>query len=258
MKSLATLQDRFQRGVLADDERILSDILDSPRENKSVLFGIYRSAYSSRLAEIVGHDFEQLHAYLGDEAFDAAARAYIAAHPSNQPNARWFSLAFPHFLSVTAPWRNSPELGDLAELERALNNSFDATDGPVLTLDSVARIHPSNWSKLRFVPHPSVIRLDFRTNAAAIWIALKENREPPEAMVSGKLERLLVWRQHLIPKFREMQDDEAMMWDEATADAPFGALCEMLAFHSEPESAPLRAASLLQGWIASGLVSDAQ
>lgn len=258
MTSLARLQDRFQRGVLADDERVLSDLLDGPREIRNVLFGVYRSAYGSRLAEIVQSDFEQLHAYLGGEAFDAAARAYIATHPSRQPNARWFSQAVPEFLRATAPWRDRPELGDLAEIERALNNSFDASDGAVLTMDRLSAVAPSNWGKLRFTPHPSAIRIDLRTNAADIWIALKDEREPPPVEKLGEAKRLLVWRQDLVPKFRELQEDEAMTWDAAAAGAPFGVLCEMLTFRSDPANAPLRAASLLQGWIASGLVSDAR
>lgn len=258
MTSLSSLQDRFQRGMLADDERVLSDLLDSPRETRNVLFGVYRNAYGSRLAEIVQSDFERLHAYLGDEAFDAAARAYVATHTSHQPNARWFSQAVPEFLRAMAPWCDRPELADLAEIERALNSSFDAPDGAVLTMDRLSAVAPSDWAKLRFAPHPSATRIDLRTNAAAIWIALKDEHEPPPVEKFGEAKRLLVWRQNLVPKFRELQEDEAMTWDAAAAGAPFGVLCEMLALRSDPADAPLRAASLLQGWIASGLVSDAR
>ena len=42
---------------------------DSVKEQRKVLFGVYRNAYVARLAEILGEDYEQVHAYLGDRSF---------------------------------------------------------------------------------------------------------------------------------------------------------------------------------------------
>jgi hypothetical protein len=257
--SLAMLQARFQSGLLDGDNCVLDEILDSPREARKTLFEVYRNAYAARLVEIIQHDFERLHAWLGDEVFEAAARAYVASHPSRHANARWYSQGLPAFLKTAAPWRDAPELADLAMLERALNDAFDAADGPVLKLEALAAVAPEDWSALRFRAHPSAARIDLRTNAADIWIALKDERTPPAATQSssGSPAHLIVWRQDLIPKFRDMPDEEAMMWDEAAAGAPFGVLCEMLSFRADPGSAPLRAATLLQGWIACGLIGEA-
>ena len=258
MTSLATLQERFQRGLLQGDDNILSDITDSPRETKDALFDVYRNAYGARLAEIVQHDFEQLSAYLGDEAFAPVARAYVDATPSHHANARWYSRALPDFLKTAAPWCEAPELADLASLERALGEAFDAADDPVLTLEALATVPPSDWASLQFRPHPSVARVDLRTNAASIWVALHEKGTPPTVERCATPVRLIVWRQDLVPKFRDVSEEEAMMWHEAAAGVPFGVLCEMLSFRSDPDSAPLRAATLLQGWIASGMVSGLQ
>jgi hypothetical protein len=257
--SLAMLQARFQGSLLNGDDCVFADILDSPREDRKILFEVYRNAYAARLVEIIQHDFERLHAWLGHEAFDAAARAYVASHPSRHANARWYSQGLPAFLKTAAPWRDAPELADLAALERALNDAFDAADGPVLKLEALAAVAPEDWSALRFRAHPSAARIDMRTNAADIWIAFKEERAPPAAAESrsGSPLRIIVWRQDLIAKFRDMTDEEAMMWDEAAAGAPFGVLCEMLSFRADPDGAPLRAATLLQGWIACGLIGEA-
>ncbi|MGD9921000.1 MAG: putative DNA-binding domain-containing protein [Pseudorhodoplanes sp.] len=255
MTSLAMLQDRFQRGLLEGDDGTLSDIADGARETRDALFGVYRNAYEARLVEVVEHDFEKLLQYMGGEAFDVMARAYVSATPSYHSSARWYSQALPDFLKTAAPWREAPELADLAAVERALNDAFDAADAAVLTLDALAAIPPSEWSALRFRPQPGAERIDLQTNAAAIWIALNEQRTPPAAEQTAAAVHLLVWRQDLIPKFREISDEEAMMWHEAAAGIPFGVLCEMLSFRSDPDNAPLRAATLLHGWIASGLIS---
>ena len=48
-----------------------------------------------------------------------------------------------------------------------------------------------------------------------------------------------------------------MMWNETAKAVPFGALCELVAVYDDPDSAPLRAAQHLQGWIAAGLLTKA-
>ena len=98
MKSLKELQDSFQRGILAGDDAILGEVNDSDKEQRKVLFGVYRNAYVARLAEILHDDYEQLHAYLGDQAFAKLVKAYIAANPSDQRSARWFGRHLPAFV----------------------------------------------------------------------------------------------------------------------------------------------------------------
>lgn len=256
MNSLASLQDRFQRGLLEGDDSPLGDLADSAKTTRDILFGVYRHAYSARLVEIVQTDFEKLHAWIGDEAFETLAMAYVASNPSHHANARWYSRNLPDFLTAAAPFRDMPALADIARLERALGDAFDAADAPVLRLEALASIAPDRWSSLRFFAHPSARRIDLRSNAAEIWIALKEECDTPTAASTDSPVRLLVWRHNLLPKFREVLDEEAMMWDEAAVGVPFGVLCEMLSFRSDPDTAPLRAATLLQGWIADGLVSE--
>ncbi|MGO9543285.1 MAG: hypothetical protein ACLPPF_00605 [Rhodomicrobium sp.] len=108
---------------------------------------------------------------------------------------------------------------------------------------------------MRFLPHTSAIWLDFVTNAADIWSALKREAEPPAVEKSGQ-HRILIWRQD-VPKFRVLQEEEAMLWNEAARGVRFGVLCEMAAAHDDPDQAAARAAGYLQGWIASGLLAGA-
>jgi hypothetical protein len=256
MSNLARQQQDFQRGVLDADDAVLAEILDSPKEKRGVLFGVYRHAYGSRLAEAMRNDHDLLHAYLGDEMFDAMARAYIAAHPSQHPNVRWFSQALPQFLKLTEPYDGYPVLSDLCALEKALNDAFDAEDAPLVSLADMAGFAPERWSDLEFEPHPSARRLDVTTNASQIWLALKNDEDPPDPAVLAEPCRLLIWRQEVIPMFRELTPEEAMMWDEAVKGIPFGVLCAMLATYSDPDGAAARGAGYLQSWITGGLLTQ--
>jgi hypothetical protein len=255
MSEFARQQDDFQRGILSGDDSILAEILDSPKEKREILYGVYRHAYGSRLVDALRNDHEMLHAYLGDETFDAMGYAYVAARPSHHPNLRWFSQGLPDFLKSTAPYGDHPVLADLAALEKSLNDAFDAADAPVLGPADMASFAPDIWSALKFQPHPGSQRLDVSTNAAAVWLALKNDGTPPDATALDEPGRLLIWRQDVTPMFRELNAEEAMMWDEAAAGIPFGVLCSMLATYDDPDGAAARGAGYLHGWITSGLVS---
>ena len=255
MSGFAALQDAFQRAILDGDDAVLDDILDGPHERREVLFDVYRNAYGLRLVEILQRDYAALAAYLGAAAFDAAARAYMAQNPSRHRSARWVGRALPAYLAAAAPYAAAPELAELAGLECALNDAFDAADAPPLAFADLAAVPPEAWEALRFTPHPSALRLDMTTNASAIWSALADGEAPPEATALAAPERLIVWRAEVTPLVRPMPDEEAMMWDEAGRGVPFGVLCAMVATRDDPATAPARAAGWLQGWIAAGLLA---
>lgn len=255
MNEFERLQDEFQRGIMSGDDKVLDEILDSPKEKRDILFGVYRHAYVSRLVETLRNDHEHLHGYLGDEMFDAMGAAYVAAKPSQHPNMRWFSQGLPEFLRTTEPYCDHPAIGDLAAFEKALNDAFDAPDGPVIAIEDVAAFPPDVWNDLRFQQHPTACRLDLTTNAVTIWQALRDGETPPDVVMLAEPNRLLIWRDDVTPMFREFPGEEAMMWDEASASIPFGVLCSMLATYADPDSAAARGAGYLHGWVTSGLLA---
>ena len=226
MKSLKELQDSFQRGILAGDDAILDEVNDSDKEQRKVLFGVYRHAYVARLAEILDDDYEQLHAYLGDQAFAKLVKAYIAANPS-----------------------------ELAQLEKALADAFDGPDAAPLGIEALAAIQPDDWPNLVLEPHPTAIRLTFKTNAADIWSALKDEVAPPKPEHLTEPQAIVVWRQDFMARFRPLAAEEAMMWDEAGNGVRFGVLCELVATFAGEHDAELRAATYLKGWIDTGMLA---
>ena len=258
MKSLREIQDSFQRGILAGDDDILAEVKDSAKEKRQTLFGVYRNAYVARLAEIVGEDYEQLHAYIGDQAFAKLVAAYIAAHPSDQRSARWFGRHLPAFVREASTYAKNPEIAELAELEKALADAFDGPDAEPLRVEALASIPPEAWPKLVFKPHPTAIRLSFRTNAADIWSALKSETAPPKPEHLLEPQAIVVWRHDFMSRFRPLSPEEAMMWNEAAKGVWFSVLCEMVATFAGEDEAELRAASYLKGWVDMGMLAGFQ
>lgn len=258
--SLAELQDLFQRAVLKGDATILSEICDNSRTSRDVLLGVYQRAYASRLVEILESDYEYLLAYMGAEAFETMAVGYIRQYPSDNPNARWFARSVPQFLSDESPYRERPELADLARLEFSLGIAFDAEDAAVLTMGELAAFPIEDWARLVFTPHPAAQLITCTTDCMALWTAMKEAATAPENLgLEGEDgQHILIWREGTMPKLRVVTAEEAMMWQEACRGMTFGALCEMVATFGDADSAALRAAQYLQSWISSGALSAAR
>jgi hypothetical protein len=258
MKSLKELQESFQRGILAGDDSILAEVNDSAKEKRTLLFGVYRNAYVSRLAEILADDYQQLHSYLGDQGFARLVKAYIDANPSDRRSARWFGRHLPAFVRGSDSYAKHPEVAEIAALEKALADAFDGPDAPPLRIEALAALAPEAWPQLALQPHPTAIRLTFRTNAAEIWSALKDEATPPKPLPMPEPQAIVVWRQDFMARFKPLTTEEAMMWDEAAKGVRFSVLCEMVATFAGEDEAELRAATYLKGWVDMGMLAGFQ
>ena len=165
----------------------------------------------ARLTEFLADDYAKLRLYLGDSAFNAMVRHCLASYSIGVPKARTLSRYLPDFLGLTKPFSKSPELSDLARLEKAFHAALNAPDAPVLGLIA----YPTGFSQFLIDPHPSVQRLQLRTNAASIWAALTAEELPPPPERLDEPQELLVWRQGMTSRFRMLGREEAVALDAA-------------------------------------------
>jgi hypothetical protein len=150
------------------------------------------------LTDFLNHDYPRLRLYMGATAFNTMARHCLAA--TETQNVRLLSRHLPDFLDLTKPFSRSPELSDLARLEKAFHAALDAPEANVT---------------LQAPLHPSVQRLQLRTNAASIWAALTAGELPPPPQRLDEPQELLVWRQGAASRFRMLGREEAAALDAA-------------------------------------------
>ena len=150
---------------------------------------VYRNAYYIRLQESLAHDFPVLLAYMGGAAFGREMAAYLKACPSTSPSLRQLGERLPDYLSD----HNMPLLADLARLEWAVLEAFDAADSRVLTVKALQNIPPERWQNLHFELHPSVTVLDVRTRAYEVWNAYRKQQLLPDQQ-NDAMAPLLIWR----------------------------------------------------------------
>jgi hypothetical protein len=175
----------------------------------------------ARLTDFLTHDYPRLRLYMGETAFNMMARHCLA---TETPKVRLLSLHLPDFLDLTKPFSRSPELSDLARLEKAFHAALNAPDA---SFTSQAPLHPS------------VQRLQLRTNAASIWAALTAGELPPPPQRLDEPQELLVWRQGAASRFRMLGREEAAALDAA----------------ARGEAIAQSAENFRRGWLEAGIIS---
>ena len=167
---------------------------------------------AAHLTEFLADDYAKLRLYMGVSAFNAMGRHCLAAYSVKAPKVRALSQHLPNFLDLTKPFSRSPELSDLARLEKAFHAALNAPEAPIITLAEFTRKNPQNFL---LELHPSVQRLQLRTNATSIWAALTAGELPPPPERLDEPQELLVWRQGLTSRFRMLGREEASALDAA-------------------------------------------
>lgn len=256
MSKLAGVQGDFQAYLLRGSEAVTAHVMGSARVPLQTRLGIYAGAYRSRLAEALAANYPAL-AKLLDADFDALASEYVRTHDSPFFSIRHYGDELAHLLEAHENYAAAPVLAQLARWEWAMTHVFDAADAQPLTHATLARVPPEQWAQLRFQWHPSVQRLAFNWNVPQLWQALTDDTERPPTAFSHTPTQWLVWRQELTSYFRSLPPTEAALLDAARNGWPFGELCALLCDELGDAQAPVQAATLLRGWVDSGLISGA-
>ncbi len=253
--NLHALQGAFQAYVLHGAAQIGERVAPGRLDNAERRLRIYYDAYRLRLIEALANDYETLRAALGEDAFRAAALAYVEANSSQWRNVRWYGARLPDFLRDTAPWSDRIWLSDIARFEWTLTLAFDAADTPSLTFAELAALPPEAWSALAFSLHASVHLLRLSTNAPAMRKAVDAGIAPPAIEVHDPPVDWLVWRNGLSVSFRSLSAAEHCAVAAVGRGENFPTICEGICAFVAAEEAPALAAGWLRAWVDDGLIA---
>jgi hypothetical protein len=251
---LRELQQDMQRHLLGGESGVTAAIVDAPPLEAKDRLAIYRNAYQVRLIDALHDTYPILHGLLGDEAWLALGEAYVAAHPSVFRSIRWYGREVADFMAQCPPYDVEPLLSEVAVLEWTLAEVFDAKDADSVQRAALAGLDPAAWGGLTFEFHPSLRRLEFGWNTAAVWKAMSRDETPPRPELSVAPVPWLLWRRNLQNYFRSMSSVESAALDSALHGRSFGEMCEDLSALLPDEEIPAAAASLLGTWADSGII----
>lgn len=185
----------------------------------------------ARLSDFLAHDYPRLRLYMGETAFNTMALHCLTA--TETPKVWLLSRHLPDFLDLTKPFSRSPELSDLARLEKAFRAALNAPEAGIITQAPTHAFH--------IELHPSVQRLQLRINATSIWAALTAGELPPPPQRLDEPQELLVWRQGVAPRFRMLGREEAAALDAAA--------------RGEATKVDQWSESFLRGWLEAEIIS---
>jgi hypothetical protein len=164
---------------------------------------IYREQFWIRHVNCLREDFPVLLALVGDEKFEAIVADYLDAFPPRKFQLRHLGENLADFLAT----RDDALLADLARVEWAFIDAFDAPDAPPLDPATISAIAEDDWPNARLVLHPSLQLLGLSHPANRMrdaWWADKEKR--PIERVERAPANVVVYRHKSLLLYTEVMD----------------------------------------------------
>jgi hypothetical protein len=236
---------------------------------------VYAHMYRSRIAEALESQFPRLARRLGAEAFAALTDAYLVDCPSRHPSLRFIGEKLPAWLAGRAgadaahgdaahgDAAGDGWLAELARLEWARTDVFDAEDEPVLSIDDLRAHPPELFAELPLRSIAAHRLIAGGRAAAAAWTAVGAATDGSASDVDGgggarppapAGDTLLVWRQGTAVFHRAVDADEAGALADLARGTRFGAVCDRLAATLPADAAAARAFAWLSTWTADQLL----
>jgi hypothetical protein len=257
MPNLCELQEALFAGIRAQarptpgalDPALLVTIAVRPPLGAVERIDIYAQMYVSRLADALAETFPKCAEILGHERFQTLARAYVAESPSTHPSLRQAGRDFGAFLAHA---EDVPAyVPDLARLEWARLDVFDAPDGAVLALECLRARSPDAWHALPLRPIDALTTLRSAWPVHEIWAA----ERAPAAGWTPATTTLRVWRREFLVYQGRMDALERAALALIAPGATFGALCALCEDTPGVEDAARDAAALVLRWIDDGILA---
>jgi hypothetical protein len=162
-------------------------ILPSARLTAAERVGIYQGMYLLRMEDALAADYPGLKHFLGDDRFRSLVREYVRAFPSRSYTLNRLGDALPRFLreppsgtGTRARWPRPGFCADLAAVELATTEAFDAEETPALSAEAIAAVPEEAWASAVLQPVASLRLLALRYPVGAWLDSLRsEGHEHP-------------------------------------------------------------------------------
>jgi Putative DNA-binding domain len=214
--------------------------------------GIYADAYFYRLLDALKEDFPATLAVAGADEFHNLITGYLLAHPPTQPSLLYAGRYLADYLGKSSMLARWPFIADLAQLERALIESFHAADAPALDREAVQSIPPDDWPAIALRLHPATRLLRLQWRVQEILCAVEQNFEPPKATAAPVM--MMVWRKQAQVSYRPVEPPEAIALELIERGCDFASLCEVVGSAAKDSDIPRLINLMLTRWLDDGVL----
>lgn len=158
-----------------------SVILPSSTLKPEARMTIYAEAYMARLVEALEQDFPAVLKLIGHRAFHSMCREYLERFPSRSWSLNPLGRRLPEFLSDHSSVPEREAVRDLASVEIAMSEVFDAEAGTALTPADFRKLPLKKlpFTRLAFVPTFRLLSLGHSVNPFIDAVRQERRTIPP-------------------------------------------------------------------------------
>jgi hypothetical protein len=212
---------------------------------------IYHGMYLLRMEEALASDYGALKHFLGDAAFARLVRDYVQVFPSRSHS---LNRLGDHMVEFVA---NAPDLArrgfchDLARLENAIAQVFDAEEEPSLDEAAIAAVPPEAWEHARLEPVAAFRLLAFRYPVNAYLQTVRDDdHDHPKARLRD--EWVAVYRRDFQMTRLPLRRDGHALLSDLVGGVPLGAALEAAMKRNRRLSAETLS-GWFRAWVAGGM-----
>lgn len=169
LRSLADVQAEFSAALRDPKAAMPGDVTGPDGTPAPRRFAVYRNNVIVGLVNAVSGSFPAVKQIVGEEFFDALARAYVTAEPPRSPVLMEYGGSFPDFIAGFAPAASLPYLPDVARIERAWREAYHAAEAVALSPRDLAGVREEDLERLVLKLHPSLRILKSDYPVLKIW-----------------------------------------------------------------------------------------
>jgi hypothetical protein len=139
------------------------------RAEAAARLAIYRNNLHEGFIKALSLEFPVIERLVGQDYFRQLAKEFLDAHPSRAGDLHGIGEPFPQYLRQRFAGTDYAYLSDVAVLEWAHQQSAIAAEARTLDVQSLARIAPESYGRLRFNLHPACFLVHSIYPILRIW-----------------------------------------------------------------------------------------
>lgn len=169
MSGLREIQHAFSEAVIEGQHRAVAESI-APEDLALRSVALYRRLIRANYTQVLKVTYPVLYRFAGQRYFGILARGYLKAHTSTSGD------LFPygrHLAAFLGELQVAPLLTELARLEWACHEVYQAADSPLLSRDELTTIASADPSRVMVHIHAAARLLSFPFPVHRVWLALQ-------------------------------------------------------------------------------------
>jgi hypothetical protein len=178
MPQLREIQQAFSDGVIEGTYHVVAGAI-YPGDSALRSVALYRRLIRNNYVQVLKITYPILFRFVGERYFGIVARGYLKKYPSTSGDLFPYGRHLPALLNKL---QVSPLLAELARLEWACHEAYQAADSPPLSHDQLYALASVDPSQVTFHLHAASRLLSFPFPVHRVWLALQPEAPADEVV----------------------------------------------------------------------------